>query len=139
MGTNFYLYKDVCDHCGRGDKPKHIGKSSGGWVFALHVYPEEGIRDLNDWAPLFQDPKHTIKDEYGKKLTAGEMRAEIILRRWTFDISVKVPYGYDSWEHFHKSNLSEPGPSGLVRAKIDGHRVISHGDGTWDCMVGEFS
>lgn len=137
MGTNFYLYKDVCSHCGRGDDPKHIGKSSGGWTFALHVYPEEGIKDLSDWIPLFKDPDHTIKNEYGERLTADEMKAVITERSWK--ASTKVPEGYDSWKHFHDSNYSELGPNGLMRAKIDHQRVIGHGEGTWDLMVGEFS
>lgn len=138
MGTNFYLYKNVCDHCGRGDDPKHIGKSSGGWTFALHVYPEDGIRDLADWIPLFEDVKdNVIKNEYGEKLTAGEMQAEIIQRR--NEPADKVPYGYSSWEEFHVRNYSEPGPCGLMRAKVDQQRVIGHGEGTWDLMVGEFS
>lgn len=138
MGTNFYLHKNVCSHCERSDPPKHIGKSSGGWTFALHVYPEEGIRDLSDWIPLFEDVKvNVIKNEYGQKLTADEMRVTIIERSWKSPDG--VPIGYDSWESFYDSNHSEPGPSGLMRAKIDKRRVIGHGDGTWDLIVGEFS
>jgi hypothetical protein len=138
MGTNFYLHRNVCGHCGRGDEPKHIGKSSGGWTFSLHVYPEEGIRDLDDWIPLFEDVKdNAIKNEYGEKLTASEMQAEIAQRNWKTD--VKIPYGYVDWEEFHRKSCSEPGPCGLTRAKIDGQRCIGHGRGTWDLMVGEFS
>ena len=37
MGTNYYLETDACDKCGRGDGPLHIGNSSAGWCFALHV------------------------------------------------------------------------------------------------------
>lgn len=139
MGTNFYLHKNICGHCGRGDEPKHIGKSSSGWTFALHVYPEEGIRDLNDWIPLFENPKDVIKNEYGDKLTAGEMQAEIIQRSQKIDNALPPPGGYESWDEFHVRNYSEFGPRGLIRAKIDNQRVISHGGGTWDCMVGEFS
>lgn len=138
MGTNFYLHRNTCNHCGRSDPPKHIGKSSGGWAFSLHVYPEEGIRDLDDWIPIFEDVKNNlIKDEYGETLTPGAMQAEITERNWKVD--AKIPYGYADWEEFHRRNYSEPGPYGLTRAKIDGQRVISHGKGTWDCMVGEFS
>ena len=58
MGTNYYLHEpptNKCEHCGRQDEkePLHIGKSSVGWVFALHIIPEMGIEDLEDWIPLF--------------------------------------------------------------------------------------
>src|SRR5450631_1105933 len=37
MGTNYYLQLPGCDHCNRAGDRLHIGKSSGGWCFALHV------------------------------------------------------------------------------------------------------
>ena len=36
-------------------------------------------------------------------------------------------------------NYAEPGPNGLVRAKINGVHCIGHGEGTWDYITGEFS
>lgn len=48
MGTNYYYYQDVCPHCGKPDKKLHIGKSSGGWYFSLHIIPEEKIFNLKD-------------------------------------------------------------------------------------------
>jgi hypothetical protein len=41
--------------CGGVGKRGVFGKSSGGWTFSLHVYPEDGIKDLADWIPLFAD------------------------------------------------------------------------------------
>ena len=69
MGTNYYLTKErnYCHHCGRKDvETKHIGKSSSGWVFSLHVYPEEGIHDLSDWTKKFPDGK--ITNDYGHSI-----------------------------------------------------------------------
>ena len=42
MGTNYYFEdsSEVCECCGRGAESLHIGKSSGGWCFSLHVMPE---------------------------------------------------------------------------------------------------
>jgi len=54
-----------------------------------------------------------------------------------------VPAGYMSWVHFHQINHSEPGPKGLLRHRLDSNsystKVIKHGDGTWDCLEGDFS
>jgi len=34
MGINYYIVKDECEHCGRGDRI-HIGKSSAGRQFIV--------------------------------------------------------------------------------------------------------
>lgn len=53
MGTNYYLHtKPDCECCGRGFEPLHIGKSSGGWCFSLHVMPEDNINTLDDWGEI---------------------------------------------------------------------------------------
>jgi hypothetical protein len=74
MGTNYYLVEqeEKCPHCGRADEGKrlHIGKSSAGWVFALHVIPEEGLNCLLDWERKFQEPGWKILDEYGRETEA---------------------------------------------------------------------
>jgi hypothetical protein len=44
----------------------HIGKSSAGWCFSLHVMPEAGINSLDEWRSLFCDPYALIQDEYGR-------------------------------------------------------------------------
>ena len=46
MGTNYYLSSKPCSCCGRKDSQRHIGKSSAGWVFALHVYPDQAKGEL---------------------------------------------------------------------------------------------
>lgn len=82
-----------------------------------------------------EDPKATIKDEYGNKVSAEAMKLTITDRGWK---ETKIPFGYGSWEDFHQQNNSVPGPRYLARSKIDGQRCIGHGRGTWDLMVGEF-
>ncbi len=50
MGTNYYLHeKPDCECCGRPFEALHIGKSSSGWCFSLHVMPEDMINTLDDW------------------------------------------------------------------------------------------
>lgn len=110
MGTNYYHHKAApCPTCGHQDEPRHIGKSSGGWVFALHVYPEQGISDLPDWQREWATG--TIKNEYGDTLTPQEML----------------------------SRITERSKEWLRRDRIDGRHCVGHGSGTWDLIVGEFS
>ena len=127
MGTNYYLEsKPPCSCCGRPYEDRHIGKSSVGWCFALHVYPEEGIQDLKDWEPILRADGAVIRDEYGNLYTPYQMLAVIRDRNrgnLTFD--------------FRKIE-GEPGPNNLARNHINGCSCIAHGEGTWDCCVGDF-
>jgi len=72
MGTNYYLQKAKCKHCGRRDDDLHIGKHSRGWAFLLHVY-DPSPKNLKEWIEMFIKDDNTIVDEYGHSLTAGEM------------------------------------------------------------------
>lgn len=109
MGTNYYWSQPPCAHCGRSDPRIHIGKSSAGWAFSLHVYPDDGINSLDDWEAKFKSGQ--IHDEYGKRLMPDEMVERIAVRHH---------------------------PRGLSRHPIDG-RCIGHGPGPWDLIVGDFS
>ena len=136
MGTNYYHYQNVCAHCGRGDAPRHIGKSSGGWCFSLHVYPEDGIKTLVDWEKIL-GAGGEIRDEYDKDISLKEMLEIIKERNWK--PRGKGPVMYASWEEFHERNYSEFGPNNLMRHKVDMKYCIGHGEGTWDLIIGEFS
>lgn len=144
MGTNYYLHLKGCDHCGHTPEPLHIGKSSGGWCFSLHVDEEKGLTGLSEWIGRFHGPDvEAIKDEYGRVVSEPELLATICERSWrprtdtVFDND--KPFGYSSWEEFHQRNHSEPGPNNLMRHKLDGSHCVGHGDGTWDLIAGEFS
>ena len=133
MGTNYYFtpsHAGPCEHCGRSDSSEelHIGKSSGGWCFSLHIIPEKGINDLEDWVKLF--PTGRIRDEYGQDIPAEEMMS-IITKREGRGFANKDTA-------FHRTNHSEEGPEGLLRHRL-GPYCTKHGAGTWDCMPGEFS
>ena len=114
MSTNFYLQpKPACTCCKREYPERHIGKSSGGWCFSLHVYPEEGINTLEDWVALWSDPEAVIKDEYGRVIEQEEMIKWILKRK--------------NWEgNFPK------------RHTVDEHHCIGHGPDTYDFIVGDF-
>jgi len=141
MGTNYYWTEDPCQspckHCDGGER-LHIGKSSWGWCFSLHVIPYDGINSLNDWKAKFAVPGSRITNEYGEVLSAEEMVRTITERHSHKDEDVK-PYGYSSWEQFHRDNGSRPGPNGCLRHKVDGVHCVGNGEGTWDYITGEFS
>lgn len=124
MGTNFYLKSPDAE-------PLHIGKSSAGWCFSLHVYPEHGIKTLDDWRPMLYDPYAVIEDEYERRISPSKMLEQITLRSWA--------YAYNYSSEFHEKNYSELGPYGLLRCKVDGVHCIGHGRGTYDYIVGDFS
>lgn len=130
MGTNYYLHeKPDCECCGRPFEPLHIGKSSGGWCFTLHVIPEDRINTLEDWEHLWNKPRAVIRDEYGREIPRKRMK-DIITNR-------SHPYSStdDSW---YEDNSAVRGPNNLARHAI-GRFCIGHGVGTWDYVVGEFS
>lgn len=136
MGTNYYVQTGpLCPHCGRGPVELHLGKSSSGWVFGLHVYPDMGINTLADWIEYWRD-KH-IMDECGASISPEDMIRFITER--SFGDRTHAPYGYSSWDEFHSRNYSEDGPNNLVRHRVDGTHCIAHGEGTYDYIVGAFS
>lgn len=112
MGTNYYVRYNICEKCGRYDK-YHIGKSSGGWCFSLHVAPELEINDLEDVKKIMDQGE--IYDEYGDQIDKNTM-LKIITDRWKY-------------QSIH----------GLKRHKINGWHCIGHGAKDYDLIIGEFS
>lgn len=130
MGTNYYLKSGPpCETCGRVYPDLHIGKSSGGWVFALHAIPEEGINDLPDWVERWSRPGSVIEDEYGREVSKDEMYLIITNRFWK-----GTPSDFDYY-----GNLAVPGPNNLARSDEDRLESVRHGSGTWDIHQGKFS
>lgn len=129
MGTNYYVRFDACPHCGHSEDEYHIGKSSGGWCFSLHVDPDKGITTLGEVMDIADKGK--IYNEYGEIITPDEMYAIITKRYWEREREKQ-----HSW---YEQNRALDGPNGLVRHVIDGARCIGHGEGTWDYITGEFS
>lgn len=139
MGTNYYLYRNVCEHCGRSDDRVHIGKSSAGWCFALCVYPNDRIYDLPDWE--FELQNGVIKDEYGELVSFEELISIITKRSgkaWDDREYGQNKYQYSSEALLHDRNESERGPNNLLRSRI-GRYCVGHGSGTWDLFDGDFS
>lgn len=156
MGTNYYWYPD------RESMPYweglHIGKSSGGWTFALHVHnpefdgdePPEWTRyprDLGGWQERWQ--MGFIVDEYGRAVTVDEM-LDIICNRGTPGEAFTQEYRLERvvaaakwgetrpWHKILADNYAVEGPNRLLRRRIDSRHCIGYGDGTWDLCIGEF-
>ena len=145
MGTNYYATKgakEPCECCGRPweEERIHIGKSSGGWCFSLHVVPEMGINDWPDWERELASGAWKIEDEYGDPIPLDTLRERVASRNWSEwdEKDFTVGGHYRDEADFHHANQSERGPNGLLRHRIGDH-CIKHGAGTWDCIRGEFS
>ena len=127
MSTNYYARRSVptCPTCNHTPKDLHIGKSSVGWCFALHVDPGESVipADLAGWQALLERDEWTIVDEYERPMTLPELLTVIAGR---------------SSEKWWPTSEGTRGPRNMVRRNISDH-CIGHGAGTWDLCVGEFS
>ena len=141
MGTNYDWTAGICLTCGHAQEERHIGKSSAGWCFSLHMYPDNGIRALSDWIAKWKaNPTGIIRNEYEEVIPVEEMIDIITNRSWPERDDVAL-----SPEWF-RVNQAEPGPKGLARHKVNlplavgyGTWCIGHGEGTWDLIIGEFS
>ena len=138
MGTNYYSVKRGMEllnpeafwHLKGSEDILHIGKSSGGWCFSLHIIPELNIHDLPGWVPYLLDQDRIIINEYREVLTYEEMIAQITDRRSNRTCT---------WDkEMYDKNYAEPGPNNLARHSM-GRGCVRQGEGTWDCIEGEFS
>lgn len=135
MGTNYFAAKiepgSYCDCCGRFDVEEkiHIGKSSIGWCFSLHVIPEKNLNSLDDWKEYLKRKDIEILDEYGG-IYGEEELVNIITKRKRDDT-------LDWSQEMLDKNSAELGPNNLARHKLGDH-CVAHGDGPWDLITGEF-
>lgn len=136
MGTNYYLHSPVCSHCGKElEEPLHLGKSSVGWCFGLHIYPE---LDLPDWDRLWsyicfktEEDGYVIRNEYGESIGAGSFFSIVWDRKGNPEKLLSPTWLND--------NYAIPGPYGLARHAIYPGHCIGHGEGPFDYLIGEFS
>jgi len=158
MGTNYYAIPKISDteKCVLKElvdiedfeqlaielpKEYHIGKSSMGWCFSLHVLPEYNLNSLDEWVTFLKNCN--IRNENGNYITLDELLKVITKRENETDFNKPFKFNkftpYKNWKEFFNSNNAEPGPKGLLRSQIDGKRCIGHGKGTYDYITGEFS
>ena len=136
MGCNYYLKaKDPCHCCGRPFEDLHIGKSSVGWYFSLHIIPEMGIYSLDDWRNLWSAPGAVILDESGNRISVSDMEMIITVRHGN---QARGTGHYASESQMHRLNNSEWGDNNLLRCKWDS-KCAGHGEGPWSYFTGDFS
>jgi hypothetical protein len=152
MGMNYYLRPSRNPlHWGGnpfpfqpGEDHLHIGKSSMGWCFALHVLPDRGINSLESWKPWLK--RHRIQDEYERRVSYRHMMAIITDRShrdFNDDLHALINPPWDNRRHHTPEQLAanhaQEGPRGLLRRLVDGTHCVGNGQGTWDLMTGDFS
>jgi hypothetical protein len=73
MSTNYYAFGPFPggDENGEG---LHIGQSASGVRFLFRAHPDQGLTTLADWLSFIDRPDVTIRNEYGRDVTPGEMR-----------------------------------------------------------------
>jgi hypothetical protein len=136
MGTNYFLHSQQCPHCGIALEDKmHLGKSSAGWCFSLHVYPE---LELNDWEDMWQyicfcveEDGHHLEDEYGEIISLEQFFSIV------WDRHAQQPHDAE----WLSKNHARPGPFGLARHIFDGQHCIGNAglNAPIDYFIGEFS
>lgn len=149
MSINYYLVKSVQRSQPAATQNQlmrlHIGLDSAGWNFALHAYPDKGISTWADWLDVFeQNSDLQIIDEYGLPVPVSEF-IDIVTKR--------QPLSSPFSKEFLKRNQCTVSEYGLASAYLDleaisslatcpAQRVttgcISHGEGTWEMLIGDF-
>lgn len=114
MSTNYYI-KETSLIGKEFDNITHIGLYACGWFFQLHIIPEKGINNLDDWKRVFNIVKNNpaslkIIDEYNNEITVESMLSII---ENPIDLS------------------------NLKYSPIDS-RCKGHFDGPYDYIIGEF-
>lgn len=133
MGTNYYMVRG--DHypeteyghpfnnllkSGTGYPPMiHIGKSSGGWCFSLHIYPYFGVHTLTDWRNL---------------------AARLLREGWRIEDECRTEHSPDDlWRVVERVGWSRNDGEPLRRHTVDHIYCVGNGEGLYDYMIGEFS
>ena len=83
MGCNYYAIDNFCSQCGRGEIQYHIGKSSIGRRFALHIDFEidgKKISCLQDWLDYLNKDTVKIINEYKEEITLSDLVSNITER-----------------------------------------------------------
>ena len=129
MATNYYAVKGEWPSAGEFESIKltysgrpamiHVGKSTGGWSFALHVYPDMNIHTLNDWKALAD---------------------RLIADGWHFEDEYKAEISPEAlWRVVERADYKESDLQHLRRSKPSPGYCLGQGEGYYDYITGNFS
>lgn len=130
MGTNYYVKtgKKIFYNGFDVDEILHIGKSSHGWYFSLHVIPWKNINTLRDWLPYLQGGE--IHNEYGEyipfevMLNAIKQTGDAQLGHWGLKDTKEEPH--TKYEQYVGYRVYQ-GECGLHYVQEDSHSLsIKH-------------
>lgn len=129
MAVNYYAVKGDWPSAGEFESLKmgysgrpamiHVGKSSGGWNFLLHVYPEQDIKTLSDWKALAE---------------------RLIADGWRFESEDRKEISADAlWRVVERADYRDSDLMHMRRSKPSPNYCIGHGEGYYDYIIGDFS
>ena len=138
------------------DRPHlHIGKSSMGWCFSMHVIPELKINSWADWRKFRTSYGVKIVDEDLEEVSILNLidrvenrsckrplgKPEDIFEKPKDDFLKNLYKGIETWGDFYKQNSAIPGPNNLLRHDMNAKysSCVGYGEGTWDYLTGEYS
>lgn len=124
MGFNYYM--NLPDGTRR-----HIGKSSRGWCFAMHV--DDAIQDFNALCRALWHYGECVCDEEGDPVHRAVLLEDMLLRGMT---------SVSRTQEYLRVNHAVMGPNGLLRSEISvSSRCVGHAAGGLpiDYIEGEFS
>ena len=140
---NSEFYQKIC-----------IGKDSEGWHFALCIYPEYNINNLDDWIELFNNHKiidennniipvpvllENIQERYMSRFGTFTSREDYEQSRVDNFNSLAYNFGlenfkfYNSYDEVLEDFNAERGHCNLWRRKKD--QFIIHTDATYDYII----
>lgn len=70
MSTNYYAFGPFIG----GGEGLHIGQTAAGWRFLFRRQSHLGLTTFADWSEFIDRSDVTIRNEYGREVTAEEMR-----------------------------------------------------------------
>lgn len=115
----------------------HIGKSSGGWSFLLHVIPDRDLNSLADWRAFLERPDVEIFDCEDTFMDSAGL-IDVITERADFVVGDLRRQRSSEWQFQNHAFFDERFK--LARPVVGGSGgCIRNGDGPYDLIVGDFS
>lgn len=142
MSTNYYIQFENNPFEELFNCIIHFGKSSCGWHFTLHVYPEKNINNFEDWLNVINKHPNKIKDEYNAIISFEELVDVICNRSGEESIPDVIDMTMFLGKHISKEeylvmNHAKIGKNNLLQ-HIGENCIGTHDKFPIDYIIGEF-